>query len=341
MGFLKNQVEYKDRYSGDIKVKEEWSSNAFVVGVIAAILIGIILLAGGCGAAKGLRSPGAGEIGVVRNGGPFDKKDIRQILPPASGLTYTGLYSTVHYYPANQRNYIIAANSQDTPGADEFKTPTKDSVNVGVDAQVYFTLNTEDKQLKAFDNKYGTRTNPYGGDRYFPYEGDKGWQAMLASNLKPVVHNALREEIAQFNCTELNAQCALLKTSSSTVKSVDAADTNVNFTKIQDALKTSLNEDLNQTLGGQYFSIQKVNLTGIKLPDASQTAVDEANAAKAEVSTEKYKAQQAKYKAKATLAQARANKANPWNGLRDVCSASENCILNMGGGGGLNLGFNK
>lgn len=341
MGFFKNQVEYQDRYSGEIKVREEWTPQALWLGGAAVFFLVCILLVGGCGAIKGLESPDAGKIGVVRNGGPIDKKDIREVLPPGSGLSYTGMWSNTHYYPSNQRNYIIAANGQDTPGADEFKTPTRDSVNVGVDAQIYFTLNTDEKVLRDFDNKYGTRTNPLGKNRYYPWEDDKGWDAALASYLKPVIHNALREEIAQFNCTELNAQCALLKTNSENIKSVSADDTNVNFTRIQDALKESLNKDLEQTLGGEYFEVQKVNLTGIKLPGASQEAVDIANAAKAEVSTERYKAQQAKYKAQATLAQAKANRANPWNGLRDVCAASENCIINMGGGQGLNLGFNK
>lgn len=340
MGFFKNEIETRDRQSGDTIYKEEWSYASFVLGGIGLALLVIILLVSGCGAVKGLESPEAGKIGVVRNGGPIDKKDIREILPPASGLSYTGLFSNTHYYPASQRNYIIAANGQDTPGADEFKTPTRDSVNVGVDAQVFFTLNTDDKSLKEFDNRYGTRTNPLDGDRYFPYEGDEGWQAFLSSFFATVIHNALREEIAQFNCTELNAQCALLKTTSN-VKSVNSESTNVNFTKIQEALKVSLNEDLKATLGGDYFTIQKVNLTGIKLPDASQQAVDVANAAKAEVSTERYKAQQAKYKAQATLTQARANKANPWAGLTEaVKQCGDKCILNVGTSG-LNLGFNK
>lgn len=323
-------MKYRDSY-GKEKTIAVWP-------IAAAVIVLFAILFGGCAAT--LSKPEAGYIGVVRNGGPFDSKNIRSIAEPYSGLKYYGQFSSIHWYPISQRNYIIAANSSDTPGADEFKTPTKDSVNVGIDAQVYFKLNKNVESLKSFDNNYGTRTNLWGGKRYYPYQGDDGWNALLAAYLKPVIHNALREEVAQFNCAELNAQCALLKTSGN-IKTTSSDVTNVNFNKIQDALKKSLQGDLNNTLGGDYFEIQKVNLIGIKLPDESQSAVDEANAAKAQVSTEKQKALQAKYKAQATQAQAKANKANPWNGLRDVCVASKNCIINMGSGGGLNLGFNK
>lgn len=337
MSLFKEEVEYKDRITGDIRTKEEWSERGVTIAFAIAIFAVILLFFGGCSAT--LTKPDAGYIGVARNGGPFDGKSIRTVIQPNTGLGYYGQFTTVHWYPVTQRNYIIAANSQDTPGADEFQTPTKDSVNVGVDAQVYFTLNTDENILKLFDNKYGTRTNPWNGHSYYPYEGNDGWNALLASYMRPVIHNALREEVAQFNCAELNAQCALLKTSSN-IKTVSGNTTNVNFTKIQDALKDSLQNDLRVTLGGEFFEIQKVNLTAVKLPAASQAAVDTANAAKAEVSTEKQKAIQAKYKAEATQAQARANRANPFAGLQSVCAVSKNCIVNLGGSG-LNLGFNK
>lgn len=322
-------MKYRDSYGQD--------RNILIWPWVIGILVFFTLVIGGCGATW--TKPDAGYIGVVRNGGPFDGKDIRTIAQPNTGLKYYGQFSNVHWYPTTQRNYIIAANSQDTPGADEFRTPTKDSVNVGVDAQVYFKLNQNVETLKAFDNNYGTRKNPWDSSSYFPYEGDEGWKALLASYMKPVIHNALREEVAQFNCAELNSGCGLLKTASNN-KNINTDETNVNFKKIQDALKVSLQSDLENTLGGEYFTIQKVNITAVPLPEASQTAVDEANAAKATVSTEKQKALQAKYKAQATQAQAKANRLNPFAGLRDVCEVSKNCIVNLGGGS-LNLGFNK
>ena len=37
---------------------------------------------------------------VVRNGGPFDDKQIRQVVPNGSGNTWVGFFSQAHPYPA-------------------------------------------------------------------------------------------------------------------------------------------------------------------------------------------------------------------------------------------------
>lgn len=321
--------------------------------VITKILLGFLgvvfvlfLLMGGC---SGLENPEAGKIGVVRNGGPLDDKQIRGILEPGSGLAWTGIYSQTHYYPANQRNYIVTSDPTrgDRPGADVFRTPTRDSVNVGVEGQVLFTLNTKSAVIKELDNRYGTRTNPVVGssNRLAPWEGDDGWGAFLDSWFRPTLDNALREEIAQFNCAELNAQCALVKNNTRNIG--NQAETNVNFVKIQEQLQQSLQADLDKTLGGNFFQIQKVNLVGITLPEATQQAVDAANAEKAKVASARYQAQQAKYKAQSALAQARANRANPYAGIEQVFKAlppDSQPVINLSLGGSskdLNLGFNK
>lgn len=308
-------------------------------------VVGLLILLAAFGS---FRNPEAGSIGVVRNGGPLDDKKIRGIIQPASGLHWVGVYSSVHYYPANQRNYIITSDPArgDRTGVDIFRTPTRDAVNVGVEGQVLFTVNVDDATLRTFDTRYGTRTNPsanHDGERFFPWDGDLGWGAFLDSWFRPTLDNALREEIAQFNCEELNASCSLVKGTNS-----GSVQTNVNLVKIQEALEKSLQRDLNLTLGDDYIEIQKVNIVGIKLPDTVEVAVDTANAEKARVAGERYKAQQAKYKARAALAQARANRANPYAGIEQVFKAmpadSQPVInVNLGGGSskGLNLGFNR
>ena len=44
-------------------------------------------------ALSSLARTGPNEVGVVYNGGPLDKKTQRQLIPPASGLTWTGWLS--------------------------------------------------------------------------------------------------------------------------------------------------------------------------------------------------------------------------------------------------------
>lgn len=314
----------------------------------AGIVVAVCLIIFVVGCSKGIENPEAGMIGVVREGGPIDDKQIRGLIQPGSGIAWTGLFSRTHYYPSNQRNYLVTSDRQrgDRPGVDIFGTPTKDAVHVGVEGQVLFTLNLEPKVIKELDNRYGTRTNPTIGQtgRVYPWEGDAGWGAFLDSWFRPTLDNALREEIGRFDCAQLNASCSLVRSR----RSVSGTVTNVVLGQIQDRLQASLQDDLDRTLGGKFFEIQKVNIIRITLPLEVEEAVNIANAEKARVESERFKAQQAKYKSQAALSQARANRANPYAGIEQVFKAlppdSQPVInLNLGGGTGkgLNLGFNR
>src|SRR3954447_13678250 len=65
------------------------------IGIIVP-LIAVVGLIGGFDKTQG------GEGAVVRNGGPLDNYKIRQVIEPASALTWTGLWSTSHKYrPSN------------------------------------------------------------------------------------------------------------------------------------------------------------------------------------------------------------------------------------------------
>ena len=63
--------------------------------------------------------------------------------------------------------------------------------------------------LGDFYRKFGVRT--FNG--LHPYEGDDGWSAFLDQQFRPVLDNALREEIGRYNCAELNASCSLVQAS--------------------------------------------------------------------------------------------------------------------------------
>src|SRR4051795_7651225 len=59
----------------------------------AAIGLGLLVLVLGLIALSSLDRTGPNEDGVVYDGGPLDKKDHHQFIPPASGLTWTGWLS--------------------------------------------------------------------------------------------------------------------------------------------------------------------------------------------------------------------------------------------------------
>jgi regulator of protease activity HflC (stomatin/prohibitin superfamily) len=285
-----------------------------VLGVLALLaLVVLIVLIGWLG---GYEKTSGGEIAVVRNGGPFDNHKVRQVVGPASGLVFTGLWSDVHKYPAQQRFYTISANPNegDARVVDVVHVPTSDGVFVGIEGTLYFTLNTDTSlcdgtnsgnlqarhprcPIAEFDNRFGTRT--FGG--YHPYDGENGWDNFLSQVVRPVIDNNLREQIGNFPCKELVSSCALVQNQGnvSGVSANQGRKNNANIISIQNAINTSLRADLRSELGGDYLTGLRFILRGVTLPPKVQSAVDDAQAAFGAVSLSEAHVKQASLEAKA------------------------------------------
>ncbi|MBB5784287.1 SPFH domain-containing protein [Nonomuraea jabiensis] len=265
--------------------------------IIVAALIAVPLLIGGVG---GLESTGGGEVAVVRDGGPLDDNRVRQVINPGSGLTWTGLWSSTHLYPAQQRFYTITADPKraTTLGVDVVTVPSSDGVNLGIEGTLYFTLNLDHQALKTFDDKYGTRTFRAQDDRsLYAWDGDEGWSAFFGQAVRPVIDNALRGQIGAMRCAELVPSCSLLE--SSTLK---PQDSNANIVKVQNAVDASLARDLPATLGGDFLTGLRFTLAKVTLPGEVQQAVDRSLAASAAVSEAQAKVAQARAEADANRA---------------------------------------
>jgi regulator of protease activity HflC (stomatin/prohibitin superfamily) len=270
----------------------------------AAAVAAIVLINVGVSFSDAFDRTDAGEIAVVRNGGPFDDRNIRQVIQPASGLTWIGWYSESHKYPAQQRFYTITADPKrgDRPGVDVVSTPSADGVQMGIEGTLYFSLNLDDRTLRDFDNKFGTRTfNSVDGHSYHAYDGDAGWSAFLDEIIRPVIDNDLRQQIGNFRCAELVSSCALVQNNGSATPSTSgkAGSNNSNIAAVQNAINTSLAQDLQTTLGDRFLIDLHFNLVRVTLPDEVQTAVDQAQAAFAAVSQAQAKVAQAKADAQA------------------------------------------
>jgi len=305
-----------------------------VLGVVA----GLVVLIVGLNTLTTFKAVDPGHVCVVQEGGPLDGRSVSKVRQPGEGVTTIGVFNKQRCFPATQRNYIISANAElgDRQAVDVFHTPTSDSVLVGVEGQALFQLNTEAAAVKDFYRKFGVRT--YNG--MHPYDSDAGWSAFLAQTFRPVLDNALREEIGKYRCAELNAACALVKGGGT------APDTGQNIAKVQNTIGPTLEQDLKQTLGAAYFQNVRFRLQQITLSDKVNAAVDEANAAKAQVSTAQYKVQVAKQNALAARELAKAYQANPYAGLiefaKNLPENSQPILnLNIGGGKGPTLAVGK
>ncbi|TDV55391.1 SPFH domain-containing protein [Actinophytocola oryzae] len=248
----------------------------------------------------------AGEVAVVRNGGLFDDNQIRQIIDPGSSLTWTGFWSTSHRYPAQQRFYTIAASGDthngERAGVDVVTVPSSDGVNMGMEGTFYFTLNLDHRTLRDFDSKFGTRTfRGADGEFRHAWDGDIGWSSFLDQIVRPVIDNAIREQVNSTRCVELVSSCALVQNQvgAASPPPVSGQPNNANIAKVQNAITGSVRDDLRRNLGADFLVDIKFILAKVTLPQPVQQAVDNAQAAYAQVSESQARATQAQAQAQA------------------------------------------
>ena len=321
---------------------------------VAAIGVGLLVIIVALVALSSLARTGPNEVGVVYNGGPLDKKTQRQLIPPASGLTWTGwLSQDPRLYPSegSPRRYIITATPGrgDRVGVDDLRVPTADGIDVGLEAKISFTTGftgqSNDNLVKQFDARFGNRTYPVpgAGGRLHPWEGDEGFGAFLDTEFRPVLDNALRETIGRFRCAQLVSSCALLSNRGGQLDEKSGDVTNANLVEVQKAIGGALNTDLAGNLGGEYFKNVQVVVSAVRLPDRVQTAVNEAQAQFAEVNKANADLQKARIRKKVNDTLGRSYDNCPACAQIDALKsipANVNAI-SLGGGGSLALNGTK
>src|SRR4029450_4492195 len=175
-----------------------WIGGLFVVA--------LVLLGTAIALFSGFDKTTGGQVGVVRNGGAFDNNRIRQVITPGSGLTWTGIASVTHKYPAQQRFYTITADTSrgDTSGVDVVTTPSSDGVDMGIGAPIYFPPKRDEASIPGFDEKFGPRQfRGIDGELRHAYDDEAGWSTFLDSIVRPVIENDLRIQVNNFRCPEL------------------------------------------------------------------------------------------------------------------------------------------
>jgi regulator of protease activity HflC (stomatin/prohibitin superfamily) len=272
------------------------------VGALIGAMMCIALIVGVAGARVARQD--VGYVGVVRNGGPLDARTIRQVLLPGAPLTWIGLFSEMpHQYPAAtvSRTYTITGNAAvvTRPGVDVVTVPTKDGVQVGLEATVFLRFVGESNiaVLEKFDTNYGGRRfTGADGRSLHPWQGDNGFAAWLDVFFRPVLNYDLRRELGALQCAELVASCSLISRGSSFTtnnKKVPLADTDAIAARISKALE----RDMTATIGQPYFRDVRMRISHVTLPKNVQTAVDNAQAQFAAVNSAEAELKQAKYKA--------------------------------------------
>lgn len=253
------------------------------------VLTGLLLLVALFAFAGCMSTPESGQIVVVRNGGPFDNKNIRQVICPGEGNTWIGWASSTHGYPdsSSQRTYKL--DNTDDADANPPLVRTKDGVNARITGTFYLKTGFDcTKQgevlIRKFDQAFVNRPE---GQR--PWEDWSGW---LNSTVQPIIDSNMREIISTFNCRELVSSCALVGNNVQVVNLKDEKN-NENIQRVERALQEGLAAQLKSQLREDYFQDITFNLQVVELPEideqiaAAQAKFAEVASVRAEVEKEK------------------------------------------------------
>lgn len=258
-----------------------------VVLVVAAFIVAWL----GLNFMTSFKAVDSGEVCVVKEGGPFDGRNLTDVRQPGSGYGSIGIFNDQLCLPTTERD------SNDVLEGDP-SFPTRDAVKLVADAQIIFNLTTEPKKVREFVRKYGRRS--WGGHPIFEHEG---FISFLRQRFAPVVFDSYRQTFGSFNCVDLNNLCQYVQEPEKAAKEgAKAVDTNQNLALAQQQIAATLKQRLHDAFGDDYFENVRVQNLRPRFESGVDSRVKQAQSLR----TENANAQLAATKAK-TEASGRAN----------------------------------
>jgi regulator of protease activity HflC (stomatin/prohibitin superfamily) len=261
---------------GRINIRDETGQAGAwgVIGLLVVAVVAVIVVA--IGGLSSLKSVDSAHVCVVKQGGPFDGRNLTTVRPPGSGVGSIGIWNSQICIPTTERD------SNDILEGD-LDFPTKDSVNVIAHDQVLFHFTTDPDKVRTFVKKYGLR--PWRGE---DITSNKGFINFLKERFSPAVMDAHRETLGSFECTQLNNLCQYVQQAEEAVKNgAKVVDNSQNLAKAQDQIAKALVIRLNAAFGDDYFEnirVQNLRITfenGVRdqIRSAQQLRTANANAA--------------------------------------------------------------
>ena len=296
----------------------------YVVGFVVLVAVVFAVIGGGAWLFS-FKGTDSGEVCVVREGGPFDGRDITEVRQPGSGPKPIGAFNHQDCLPTTERdsNDVIEDQDKDADGKQLPTFPTADRVQVIADGQVLFSLTTDEQKIKSFYKKYGRRK--WDGKEIGTEEG---WLNFLQQRLQPVILDATRETIGQYQCVQLNNLCEYVQ-NPETVGKGGKGDTNntQNLAEAQRKLADSIKAKIVASFGTDHpFENIRVQNLRIRFEDKVNDRITEAQTLRTEAANAKLEAdrktaeargeankrvEEARGLRRAAKEQARANRLNP------------------------------
>lgn len=252
-----------------------------LVALTAVIAVGAFVFS--------IKGTDAGTVCVVREGGPFDGRDIKEVRQPGEGPKPIGAFNKQDCLPITERD------SNDVIEGEQL-FPTRDSVQVIVDGQALYQLTSDPVKVEKFYRGYGRRK--WGGE---DISTDQGWLNFQRQRLAPVILDAQREVIGEYACTALNNLCQYVQNPEAAVRGAAGApdvDNTQNLTEAQRKLADKINEKLRAAFRDTYFENVRYQNVRIRFESEVQSRITEAQSLRTQAANAKLEAEREKAKAK-------------------------------------------
>lgn len=202
---------------------------------IVIALVGILIFgASSCG----LASSKINELCLVYTGGITQDAEFEQLLKPGSNNNSIGMGSTPYCYKIDQRSYI--ANADENKGdTAPVEVVSKDTTRMGVEYQLYFTLNQDENILREFHENLGVKTEAW---------TDEGWRQLLVEYFEPQIERSLESAALNYNWRDLYS----------------SEETRKEF---QSTVIANVKKNLNEVIGNDYFCGPEYTTAGDKCGD--------------------------------------------------------------------------
>lgn len=271
---------------------ESAGPGAWIVGFLACVALIFVVIAGGAWLLS-FHGVDAGEICVVKEGGPFDGRDVKEVRQPGSGVKPIGAFNGNHCLPVTERDSNDVIEEDPT-------FPTRDAVQVIADGQVLFNLTTDPDKIEAFYKRYARRK--WGGEDIW---SDNGWINFLRERFQPVVLDTMRQTIGEYECTQLNNLCQYVQNAEAVSKGeVEKVDNSQNLSAAATKIAENLNDRLNAAFSDpscapecDFFENIRYQNLKIRFEDEVQQQITEAQSLRTQAANAKLEADRVKAEA--------------------------------------------
>lgn len=254
------------------------------VGLVIAVVLFFCFIAF-CAWAFSFKGVDQGHVAVVKEGGPFDGRGVKEVRQPGSKSKPIGAFNKQYNFPVTQRDL--------TDEAGQIIVPTADGVNVIVDGQALFQFKTDPALVTKFYKEFAVRK--WDGEQI---DSDQGWINFLKIRLVPILFQSIRQTIGTKDCTSLNNTCIYVLNADQVIgdaqkaqEQAKQAKTEQNLADAEQKITTAFQQNLKDGLGDDYFEGVRFQNLRVRFLPGTQQKIDDAQNKRAEVATARLEAQ--------------------------------------------------